>query len=129
MNTGTPILPGAHKPGKVQAIAILTLGNGILNILWGLGMAGGHLWTIVCWPIGAYPIVLGVLEIVYAAKLLSANPGAVQPARYLGIMEICAVLMGNVVSLVVGILVLAFYDDLEVKAYFASLPAQPQIVN
>jgi len=94
MNTGTPLLPGPHKPSKVQAIAIMTLVNGILNVLWGLGVAGGLLWTVVCWPIGAYPIVLGVLEIVYASKLLSDNPGAIQPARYLAIMEICNVLLG-----------------------------------
>jgi hypothetical protein len=123
------MLPGPHKPGKVQAIAIMTLVSGILNILWGLGVAGGLLWTVVCWPIGAYPIVLGILEIVYAAKLLSSAPGAVQPARHLAIMEICDVLLGNVPSLVVGILVLVFYDDPEVKAYFASLAAQPRIVN
>ena len=129
MNTGTPLLPGPHKPSKVQAIAIMTLVNGILNVLWGLGVAGGLLWTVVCWPIGAYPIVLGVLEIVYASKLLSDNPGAIQPARYLAIMEICNVLLGNVLSLVVGIVALVFYDDPEVKGYFAALAAQPQPMN
>ena len=129
MNTGTPMLTGPHKPGKVQAIAILALVNGILNIFWGLGVAGGLLWTLVCWPIGAYPIVLGILEIVYAARLLSGNPGPLQPARYLAIMQICAVLFGNVISLVVGILTLVFYDDPEVKSYFAAPAPRPQTVN
>jgi hypothetical protein len=129
MNTGTPLLTGPHKPAKVQAIAIMTLINGILNIFCGLGAMAGLLWTVVCWPIGAFPIVLGILEIVYASKLLTNAPTPVQPARHLAIMEICTILFGNAVSLVVGILALVFYDDLEVKAFFADLPAQPQVVN
>ncbi len=128
MNTGTPLLTGPAKPGKVQAIAIMTLISGILNILWGLGAVAGLLWTVVCWPIGAYPIVLGIMEIVYAAKLMSSAPEAIQPARHIAIMQICDIVFGNVPSLVVGILALVFYDDPEVKAFFASLP-QTQITS
>ncbi len=129
MTTPTPMLPGPHKPGKVQAIAIMTLVSGILDILLGLGVAGGLLWTVVCWPIAAYPITLGILEVIYASKLLSSLPNPVQPARYIAIMQICNILFGAVHSLVIGILALVFYDDLEVKAYFASLPAQMQVYN
>ncbi|HTX92239.1 MAG TPA: hypothetical protein VMC09_13585 [Anaerolineales bacterium] len=129
MNQQPPLLPGPHKPGKVQAIAIMTLINGILNILLGIGVAGGLSWTIVCWPISAYPVVLGILEIIYASKLFSNAPGPLQPARYLAIMEIVNILFTSVPSLVVGILALVFYDDPEVKAFFANLPAKVEIYS
>jgi uncharacterized membrane protein HdeD (DUF308 family) len=52
------------KPGMLQAIAILCLADGILNIILGLMLVVSLLATIVCWPIGAYPIVVGILEII-----------------------------------------------------------------
>jgi hypothetical protein len=116
-----PFPAGTGKPGMVQAIAIMTLVNGIINILYGLGWTVGLLATIVCWPIGAYPIVLGILEIIYAAKLLGSNPQGVKPAQHIAIMEICSILFGNVFSLTGGILALVFYSNDEVKAYFAKI--------
>jgi len=114
-------LPGpAPKPGKVQAIAIMCLVDGILNVLLGLGVGGTLLFTTICCaPIGAYPIVLGVLEIVYAAKLLPDAPQRdVRPAQYLAVMQIVNIATGGVISLVVGILSLVFYGEAEVKAWY-----------
>jgi hypothetical protein len=119
--------PG-EKPSMVTLISILTLVNGILNILWGLGAAVAFISSIigiVCVPLAAFPIVLGILEILYAAKLLPASPRPVQPARYLAIIEIIGIVFGNVFSLIVGILALVFYNDPAVQAYFARLNAQP----
>ncbi len=129
MNTGTPLLSGPAKPGKVQAIAIMTLVSGIVNLFWGLAAVGGLLWTVFCWPFGAFPLVLGVLEIVYATKLLSSGQMPVQPAKTVAIMEICNILYGNVFSLIVGIIALVLYDDPEVKSFYEALPSSPQTIS
>jgi hypothetical protein len=116
-----PLPAGNGKPGMVQAIAIMTLINGIISILYGLSWTAGLLPTIICWPIGAYPIVLGILELVYAAKLLGSSPQGVKPAQSIAIMEICSILFGNVFALIGGILALVFYSNDDVRAYFARI--------
>lgn len=119
--------PASEKPGLVQAIAIMTLVNGILNVLWGgaatLAMIPGVV-TLCLVPFTCLPLILGIFEIIYAAKLLGNPPQPVQPSQAIAIMEICCILVGNVVSLVVGILALVFYSDPGVKAYFARLNSQ-----
>ena len=119
-----PIFTSAQKPGKIQTIAIVTLVSGIISILCGIIWTISLLVTIVCWPVGAYPITLGVLEIVYAAKLLGSNPHNIKPANYLAIMEICEVIFINPFSLTAGILALVFYNDPEVQAYFVRINTQ-----
>ncbi|PIZ25611.1 MAG: hypothetical protein COY47_05010, partial [Chloroflexi bacterium CG_4_10_14_0_8_um_filter_57_5] len=74
-----PISPLPQKPGMVQAIAIMTLVNGILNILYSLSLTGGIvLGTIgvglLCAPITILPAVLGIFEILYATKILPNPP-------------------------------------------------------
>ncbi len=110
------------KPGLVMAIALMTLVNGVFNIIWGVGMilnTAGFL--LVCIPISPLPIILGGFEIAYAIKLLASPPQPVRPSQAIAILEIVAVLVGNVLSLVVGILALIFYNDQIVKDYFAQL--------
>ena len=126
-----PMLPRAiRKPGKVQAIAIMTLISGVLNCFWGLSAAvslfAANFFALYWAP---YAITLGILEIVYAAKLLGQNP-KVQPANYLAIMQIINITTLNVYQLfvgdvVVGILALVFYSDPEVRAYFARIRGVP----
>jgi hypothetical protein len=70
-NPGSPLITGPQKPGMVQAIAIMTLINGILNILYGLsvtaGIVLGTLFVgIICAPVTILPVVLGIFEIIYA---------------------------------------------------------------
>jgi hypothetical protein len=65
--------------------------------------------------------VLGIFEIVYAARLLSNPPKPTQPSQAIAILEICCILFGNVVPLVIGILALVFYNQPEVQDYFAKL--------
>lgn len=116
--------PRSEKPGLVTAIIAMTLVNGILNVLWGLGMSLGMLAglvTICLIPFTILPAILGVFEIVYAARLLAMPPQQLQPSQTIAILEICCILAGNVVSLIVGILVLVFYGDERVKAYFARM--------
>jgi hypothetical protein len=127
--TYSPVL--GQKPGMVTAIAVMTLVNGILNILWSVGFACAVLsffWAVLpllCLPLAIYPLVLGILEIIYAAKLIPNPPKPTQPAKWLAIMEICDIVVVDVPSLVIGILSLVFYNDSRVQAYFAALNSQP----
>ena len=117
----------SQKPGLVQAVGIMTLVNGILNILWGIGVTIGlmaALVTICLVPLGLLPIILGIFEIIFAVKLLATPPQPVQPSQTIAILEICCILFGNVISLVVGILALVFYSDPAVKEYFAQINGQ-----
>jgi hypothetical protein len=126
-NPGTPLIAGTQRPGMVSAIAVLTLISGIVNIMAGLCISASLTATIIliCLvPFGVLPIILGVFEILYAVKLLSNLPQPVQPNKTIAILEIVCFLFGNVTSGIIGVLALAFYSDLNVKAYFASLNSQ-----
>ena len=123
-----------QKPGLVTAIAVMTLVSGIINLFWGFVASATALSTIVgvvCLPIAILPTILGVFEIVYAARLLSTQPQPVQPSTSIAIFQILTFLLGNIFSMVVGILALIFYNDLTVKNYFAQMqhvavsPVQP----
>ena len=113
-----------QKPNLVNVIAWMTLASGIVNLIWGIAASGTALATfvgIICIPITILPTILGIFEIVYAAKLMSIPPQPTQPSTNIAILEIICVLLGNVFSMVVGILALVFYNDLVVKDYFARL--------
>jgi len=109
-----PSIHYASKPSKVTAIAIMVLISGILNC------SAGIIWFFTCFgiPIGAYSILVGIFEIIYAAKLLPEPIKTSQPAKYVAIMEIVNIVSCSVSSLVIGILCLVFYCDDEVAAYF-----------
>lgn len=117
-----------QKPGLATAIAVMTLSSGIINLFWGFVASATALGTIigvVCLPITILPTILGVFEIIYAAKLLSAQPQPVRPSPPIAVFEITTFLMGNLFSMVVGILSLIFYNDVTVKDYFSRLNGQP----
>ncbi|NOH04148.1 MAG: hypothetical protein HND47_20330 [Chloroflexi bacterium] len=117
-----------EKPGLVTAIALMTLVSGIINLFWGFVASATALGTIVgviCLPVTILPTILGVFEIIYSAKLLSAQPQPVQPSPSIAVFEILMVVYANVFSLIAGILVLIFYNDLTVKDYFARLNSKP----
>jgi hypothetical protein len=120
-----------EKPTLVNVIAWMTLASGIVNLFWGLGLALMGLMSIIgilCIPFMILPTILGVFEIIFAAKLISNPPQAVQPATTLAILEIVCILAGNVFSVVVGILALVFYNDMAVRDYFARLNGMPSPV-
>jgi hypothetical protein len=120
MNTSYP----NQKPGLVTAIAVMTLVSGIVNLFWGFvasATALGTLVGVVCLPITILPTILGVFEIIYAAKLLSTQPEAVKPSQPIAVFEILMLFYFNVFSLIVGILALIFYNDVTVKGYFARI--------
>lgn len=116
--------PYNDSPGLVKTIAVLTLVNGITNIFWGLFITAVVVPTIVFTCLAVFtilPTILGVFEIIYALKLLNKPPQPVQPSTTIAILEILCVLTGNVFSMIVGILSLVFYNDPQVKEYFANL--------
>ena len=113
-----------EKPTLVNVIAWMTLASGVVNLVWGVAASGTVLATVVgvvCVPFTILPTVLGVFELIYAAKLLSNPAQPVQPSTYIAVFEIACVLTGNVFAMIVGILALVFYNDIVVKDYFARL--------
>jgi hypothetical protein len=78
---------------------------------------------VFCAPVTLLPLVLGVAEIVYAAKLLPNSPKPVNPSRILADLEIGCVLFGNVIAVIVGIVARILYRDEDIKKYFAFLNA------
>jgi len=121
-----------QKPTLVQVIAWMTLASGIVNLFWGIIASLTALATIVgivCIPFTILPTILGVFEIIYAAKLLSNPPQPVLPSTNIAVLEIVTILVGNLFSMVVGILALVFYNDLVVKDYFARLNGMPVPVS
>jgi hypothetical protein len=120
MNTTYP----NQKPGLFTAIAVMTLTSGVVNLFWGFIASATALGTfigIICLPITILPTILGIFEIIFAAKLLSAQPEPVKPSQSLAVFQILTFLMGNIFSMVVGILTLIFYNDISVKEYFAQI--------
>lgn len=107
--------PARHpKPGVLQALSIITLISGIINILVGLGGIVTIVWILP----GVFSIVVGIMEIVYATKILPDPIRATKPSRAIAILEIINIISGSGTSLVVGILALVFYSNKDVADYF-----------
>jgi len=116
-----------EKPGKVQAIAIMTLINGILNVLWGIGLTLVIIFStlgigLLCAPLTILPSVLGAFEIYFGIKLLG-NPPRKFPVQTIAILQICTILFGDIIGPVIGILNLVFYNEPPVKKFIESLPS------
>lgn len=112
------------KPTLVSAIAWMTLVSGVVNLFWGFAATATALVTIigiVCTPITILPTILGVFELIYAAKLLSNPAQPVKPSTLIAVFEIACVLLGNIFAMAVGVLALVFYNDTVVRDYFARL--------
>ncbi len=131
MNESTMNMP---RPVLLTIVAATTLISGIVNLFWGFVLsvsAVGTILGIVCLPLTILPTILGIFEIVYAARVLSAQPQPTQPSQPIAVFQILCFLYGNIFSMIVGILALVFYNDLTVKDYFASLnnPTPPKPSN
>lgn len=114
-----------EKPGKVLAIAIMILIGGILApvyavICFGIIVAASMGVGLVCcfWPGPYYALVLGIMGIIKGARLLGEKAHQEAAPRGLGIMMIINIVNFDVGNLVLGIIVLVFLSDEEVKDYF-----------
>lgn len=123
----TALKPGnePERPGLVTTLAVLTMASGIINLLASLaittliviGTIG--IGLIICAPVTLLPAVLGIFEIIYAARLLSEVQPPPRPNHLLAYFEIATLLFANVIGLTVGIIALVIYNDENVKAYFS----------
>lgn len=115
----------AKRPGLVTTLIVLTMTSGIVNLLASFAITAllvvGTLGIglIICAPVTLLPAVLGIFEIIYAARLLSEKQLPPRPNPILAYFEIATILFANVIGLTVGIITLVIYNDQEVKAYFA----------
>lgn len=101
----------ALPPRDVSAVRIPILISGIFNILGAIGWAS----TCFLFFFGIPLLVLGIFEFIQFSKL--ADPATRQKSigstRLIGIFEICTILVGNVGSLVCGIIVLVNLEKLD----------------
>lgn len=115
------------RPGKVQAIGIMNVVDGVINILWSPTLAfiiltaGLASFGIACLflPLAALPMVTGILGLISGIRLLSSRPGAARPDTGVAVLQIVNVLSGNVISLGIGIAALVLYNDPEVRDYYS----------
>jgi hypothetical protein len=84
-------------------------------------LAIGVITFILLVVLGIYFLVLAFLELRYGIRLLANPPGVIKPARHIAVMEIIAIVGGNIIAAVVGVLALVFYNDPAVQQYFAML--------
>ena len=119
----TPGMPMTEaKPGKVQAIAIMTLIGGILATLGALMWA---LFTFCIWIPFIYGLVYGIMAIVNGSKMLGSRPWeGYRSAKTMGIMMIINIINCDMPSLVMGIIILVFLNDPQVSNYMRTA-AQP----
>ncbi|MFO7639517.1 MAG: hypothetical protein R6X14_09560 [bacterium] len=77
--------------------------------------------TVVWILPAAFSIVLGILEIVYATKLMATPIRVDKIAKHIAIMEIVNIINGALLAVVVGILALVWMGEPKIKEYFAAL--------
>jgi hypothetical protein len=113
---------GPQKPGKVTAIAIMTLIGGIYALIFGLslilGCAAGTVCIGLLWIPMYLTIVLGIMAIIKGSKLLGQNDRYEKAPYPTAIMQIVNIINFDVVNCVLGIVILVFLSDPEVKAYY-----------
>ena len=117
-----------QRPSLINLIAAMTLVSGIVNVFWGMIASHSAISTVIgilCVPVTILPALLGIAEIVYAARLFGGPAQPTRPSTGIATLEIACILVGNAFSMVVGILALVFYNDLIVKRYFEEINGTP----
>jgi len=109
-----PITPPADPPPAGGAdptpIRVAVLVSAIFNLLSAIAWAFTCFGLVLSVPL----VVLAVFEILLFSRLGGSGPYAPLRGRVrlIGVLEICTILAGNLVSLICGIIVLAFLDKL-----------------
>ncbi|HTU90835.1 MAG TPA: MJ0042-type zinc finger domain-containing protein [Gemmataceae bacterium] len=117
------------KPGKVQAIAIMMLIGGILATLHAacvlayfgfIGVLSMGIGLLCClWPGPYYGLVMGIMAITKGTRLLGEKAHRETPPYGIANMMIINIINLDIVNLTLGIIVLVFLVDEEVKDYFS----------
>mgnify|MGYP007059575169 CR=1 FL=1 len=109
------------KPGRVQLIAIIYLVDAFLNIGWGVTIILGLFSSVIgflCFPLGFYPMAVGMLEFVYAIMLLG-DPVRLDKAPYMvSVLQLTTLVVLDPIGLVLGVFTLLLYNSRKVKEYF-----------
>ena len=118
-----PPAPVDSRPGILRAYAILTLVDAILNLLVGiLAVLVLFCSTIVCFPLGVYPLVLAVLEFMQQGRLSRVPAGRSDVPTWLCVMQIVNVIFSNPLSVAAGIIGLVARNDAQVQAWLGQGP-------
>ena len=125
--------PPTIRPGKLQAIAIMTLVGGILATLFSIfWILYGLLIALATMGIGCicligpiFQLVAGILCIIQGSKLLGKNPDPhYAKTKKTAIMQIICIICFDWINMVLGIINLVFLNDEQVKAYIRSRGGQ-----
>ena len=127
------LLTGAPppKPGKVKAIAIMTLVGGIWSVMVALGLVSGVVACLVCpctaflkipsfclIPSTIYSFGAGIFMIIQGGLLLGKHPHMhLHRTRWTASIQIGCLLAGDILNVILGILNHKFLSDNNVKAY------------
>ncbi len=120
-----PPVRAPERPGKFQAVAVMTLVGGIVSLLWTLLVAWAGLasFLFVCCfiPSGLYSFIAGILITVQGARLLGQNAGPILPrtASSATLLIVC-ILAFNPICLVLGIINHWLLNDEAVRKYVAA---------
>jgi predicted Zn finger-like uncharacterized protein len=106
------------KPAKAQAIAIMILVGGIYALIWSLSSTLLSGFACCLWPGAYYGLVMGIMAILKGSNLLGDNAYRLPPPQGIVVMMIINIMNADLVNLTLGILVLVFLGDPEVRAYF-----------
>ena len=103
------------QPGKLQAVAIMSLVGGIMSLLVCAAIAASTFFIWITW---IYSLVLGIMAIVYGSQMLGKNSvQGFSSAKTIAIMQIISIISCDFVNLTMGIVSLVFLNDEEVKTY------------
>ena len=117
-----PPMRAPERPGKFQAVAVMTLMGGIVSLLWTLLVAWAGLTSLIfvcCFiPSGLYSFIAGILITVQGARLLGQNAGPFLPrtASAATLLIVC-ILALNPICLVLGIINHWLLNDPAVREY------------
>jgi predicted Zn finger-like uncharacterized protein len=108
--------PRRKTPDKIQTISVMTLVGGIVALLWSAG------WMLTCfgllWPGTYFSLVCGIICVIKGCQLLSDNGRGEDAPMATAILQIINVINLDVINLVLGILILVFLNEDEVKEFF-----------
>ena len=121
----------ARKPGKVTAIAMLTLAGGLVALAWTLLVAwiGVSSFLFVCCfiPSGLYTLISGILITIQGIYLLGENAHTHLPRTGTSAsLQIGGVFAFNPICLVLGVITHVLLRSDEVVTYIKSTTPNPK---